>query len=58
MSSPELLGSIYNLAHVKRGDGTLGYIFGIGNKPRLPHDAPRPSPFGNSVKENYNRMGE
>lgn len=58
VSSPELLGSLYNLGHIDQGDGPLGYIFGIGNKPRLPHDNPKPNPFGNSVKEQYNRMGE
>ena len=58
VSSPELLGSLYNLGHVVQGDGLLGYIFGIGNKPRLPHDDPKPNPFGNSVKEHYNIMGE
>lgn len=58
VSSPELLSSLYNLGHVRRGDGPLGYIFGIGNKPRLPHENPEPSVFGNRVKENYNRMGE
>ena len=58
VSSPELLGSLYNLGHQHRGGGPLGYIFGIGNTPRLPHDDPQPNPFGNSVKESYNRMGE
>lgn len=58
VSSPELLGSLYNLGHQHRGGGPLGYIFGVGNTPRLPHDDPQPNPFGNSVKESYNRMGE
>ena len=47
------LGSLYNLSHIDQGDGPLGYIFGIGNKPRLPHENPEPSVFGNRVKENY-----
>ena len=57
ITDPSLLGTLYNLGHEKRGEGILGYIFGIGNSPRTPHAAPQANPFGLEVYNNYQNMG-
>ena len=53
-----VLGTLYNLGHEIRGEGILGYIFGIGNKPRIPHSNPQANPFGLDVEKYYDLMGE
>lgn len=53
-----ILRTTYNLEHEIRGKGIMGYIFGIGNKPRIPHSNPQPNSFGLKVEKNYDLMGE
>lgn len=51
-SDSQILGTLYNLGHEKRGEGIGGYIFGIGNTPRLPHPSPEANDFGVDVSLN------
>lgn len=57
ITDPELLGTLYNLGHEERGKGILGYVFGIGNTPRIVHSNPHGNDFGAAVKSNYQKMG-
>ena len=47
-----ILGTLYNLGHEKRGKGFMGYMFGVGNQPRVPHVNPEANEFGCDVSEN------
>ena len=58
VTEPEILGTLYNLGHEERGKGILGYVFGIGNTPRIVHSNPQGNDFGAAVKSNYQRMGD
>lgn len=51
-----ILGTLYNLGHEKRGSGILGYVFGIGNEPRVPNKNPKANEFGNDVEKYMEQM--
>ena len=52
----DILASLYNLGHEQRGEGMLGYVFGIGNKPRNINNNPQSNEFGEDVLQSYDML--